>query len=273
MVILPVRRMYDKSENVNLYKPAFGLCRLFKVMQGTQKFNRSFMTRDLAFKYAIDSNYDISDIDRDFMYELGDYICAYYLNKHNARLKSVKDEIINSDKVKLVPKLCVDTMSDIINSHNVNDINNHIDTLAIRTLAVAHYLDDADVPDSQEINNNFIAKLLDKTYTYKSKMKLYEALVRLTMLPPHLRGLDYAQNASILESAPREYASNDVPRFHDKKYDEPTPGVSRSCTRDPYTLFITDRDSASIVYGRPVSTNDHYYRILCDMFYTPKKEK
>lgn len=265
MVILPRRIWPQKIKHDAKFKPIFGLCRLLQTIRRAKKFEPS---KDLMRMYSYEADYDIVDVTSELMTSAHKMLTEYYRTRCDLKINEIGRVCIGRKVPARVPQPCYDTMIAIYKSKNNSDRKNLIEELAIRTYAVTHYLGYSESPNGVVTDKNLIYDLLQKS----KDLTLLESLLRLTNLPPEWRGLDYLPNHSVLANSPREYASNDIVAFHNKQFDTRPTNVSRATTRDPFALFITTAETASINYGKMVSNRDEFYRILCDIFYIDKDE-
>ena len=243
-------------------RTGFGICRLLETMRHAGEFIPS---KDFLRLYSVINDLRLGEITDDLLKQMEPELKAYYKTAIKARLKVLKDILMERAKSGILiserSKALIKTIIDA--GPSSDDAKMASKDLLLQVSINPHSADKYGMPGASTL----LPEEIDKLIITGAHIDMLIAIVKMCFLPPEWRALTRVPNASTRENAPHEYLQqNLLSRFADKKYDVHTPGVSRACTTDPFTLVLTTRESIGVDYGRPRSQFDNNYRILCDIY-------
>lgn len=258
-----------KGRDSKYYNPrmGFGICRLLEEVKHAGNF---IPTKDMLKLYSITNDLRLGEFTDELVATVKPELITFYERVKLARLMRLKKILIDCAKsgilintqikndFKLLMKVGVSTAEGIEISKDV----------LFQASTVPHVADKYGEPNAAILEPGEVEALI----TPMSSIDLIMTMVKLCMLPPEWRSLHRLPNDTILENSPHEYVQqNLIPRFAEKSFDTHTPGVSRACSQDPFTLLLTTKETMGVDYGTPRSNKDSHYRILCDIYNEEKK--
>ena len=257
-----------KGRDSKYYNPrmGFGICRLLDELKRAGRF---IPTTDLLKLYSITNDLNLGEFTDSLVNSLHEELVTFYNRVSESRLLKLKAILMDSVESGILVDGRVVYRLKLLRElpPGTQEARDVASAILMQTSTVPHVADKYGQPNAEVLGSTFIDELVN----ISMPTDLLIAMVKICMLPPEWRGLSRLPNDTVLENSPHEYVQqNLIPRFAEKSYDTPTPGVSRACSTDPFTLLLTTKSTMGIDYGKPRGHRDLYYRILCDI-YSEKK--